>query len=228
MTRRILNMTLATLVVAVFATPAGAQVARPRIQGPGQAGSYYQVAYDDGYRAGFTRGEDDARRGQQFNYQRHREYQRANAGYSGSTNRAQHADTFRQGFAVGYREGYERSGRYGRYPDSRYPNSRYPTYPGNYPNQGGYYPGRGGYGYNSPAFTNGFNDGYKEGEKDGRKNDRFDPIGENRYRKGDHGYRREYGSKEQYKNAYRDAFRAGYEQGFRDTRGGNWNRGRPW
>lgn len=208
MTRRLTKLTLATVAASLIAAPAFAQVARPRWSVPGQSSGSYQVAYDNGYRSGFTRGQDDARRGDRFDYQRHSEYRRADLGYGNSRmNRNQYRDGFRQGFAIGYREGYER-GRYGRgYPAS--------------PSYGGYYPGgRGGaYGLNSPAWQNGFSDGYKEGEKDGRRNARFDPLGESRYRKGDHGYRREYGSREQYKNIYRDAFRAGYEQGYRDTRG---------
>lgn len=68
------------------------------------------------------------------------------------------------------------------------------------------------------AFRNGEEDGYKEGLKDGEKGDRFDPIREKRYRSGDHGYDKRYGSKEVYRNRYRDGYRYGYEQGYQDGR----------
>ena len=68
------------------------------------------------------------------------------------------------------------------------------------------------------AYRNGEEDGYKEGLRDGEKGDRFDPQREKRYRSGDSGYDRRYGSKELYKDRYRDAFRRGYEQGYQDGR----------
>lgn len=68
------------------------------------------------------------------------------------------------------------------------------------------------------AWRNGEEDGYKEGLKDGEKGDRFDPIREKRYRSGDHGYDKRYGSKEVYRNRYRDGYRYGYEQGYQDGR----------
>ena len=68
------------------------------------------------------------------------------------------------------------------------------------------------------AFENGENDGYKEGLKDGEKGDRFDPVREKRFRSGDHGYDKRYGSKELYKDRYRVGYRSGYEQGYQDGR----------
>ncbi|MEO6222494.1 MAG: hypothetical protein ABIP90_04535 [Vicinamibacterales bacterium] len=68
------------------------------------------------------------------------------------------------------------------------------------------------------AFRTGEEDGYKEGLHDGEKGDRFEPVKEKRFRSGDHGYDKRYGSKELYKDRYRDAFRRGYEQGYQDGR----------
>jgi flagellar biosynthesis/type III secretory pathway protein FliH len=68
------------------------------------------------------------------------------------------------------------------------------------------------------AFRNGEEDGYKEGLHDGERGDRFDPVRERRYRAGDSGYDRRYGSRELYKDRYRDAFRRGYERGYQDGR----------
>ena len=68
------------------------------------------------------------------------------------------------------------------------------------------------------AFANGEIDGYKEGLKDGEKGERFDPVREKRYRSGDHGYDKRYGSKEAYKDRYRDGYRIGYERGYQEGR----------
>lgn len=68
------------------------------------------------------------------------------------------------------------------------------------------------------AFRTGEEDGYKEGLRDGERGDRFDPVREKRYRSGDHGYDRRYGSKEAYKDRYRIGFRRGYEDGYQDGR----------
>jgi hypothetical protein len=51
-----------------------------------------------------------------------------------------------------------------------------------------------------------------------RDNDRFDPTRHGRYRSGDHGYDRRYGSKEEYKSTYREGFRSGYEEAYRGGR----------
>lgn len=68
------------------------------------------------------------------------------------------------------------------------------------------------------AQQHGFDDGYEAGQRDGQRGDRFDPVGEKRYRAGDHGYDRRYGTRDLYKNRYRDAFRRAYEQGYREGR----------
>ncbi|MCL4847967.1 MAG: hypothetical protein KJ066_15605, partial [Acidobacteria bacterium] len=89
-----------------------------------------------------------------------------------------------------------------------------PSYPG-YPS----YPG--GYGrYGGPAWDNGYRDGYEVGLRDARRNRRFDPIGDRKYRRGDAGYNRRYGPKDDYRYVYRDAFRRGYEEGYRSYRVG--------
>jgi hypothetical protein len=68
------------------------------------------------------------------------------------------------------------------------------------------------------AVERGSDDGYAAGLRDGQRGDRFDPIGERRYRAGDRGYDRRYGPRDLYKDRYRDAFRRAYEQGYRDGR----------
>lgn len=92
-----------------------------------------------------------------------------------------------------------------RYPSEdpyRYPDSRYPH-------------GRSGDGYDRVPFENGYTDGYDKGQQDARDNDAFNPTRHSRYRSGDHGYERRYGSKDEYRAIYRDGFQAGYREGYR-------------
>lgn len=178
----------------------------------------FQQMYAQGYRAGLREGERDARSRRRADYGRHNDYRR---GGGWGNNRAGEAEAFRRGFMEGYGQAY---GRFSRGWNDRYPNRGYPSYPAypSYPGRsypgGGY--GGGGYGggYYSPAAQRGFDDGYREGRNAGRGNDRYDPVREKRYRDGDSGYNRRYGSREQYKQEYRNAFRQGYDRGYREAR----------
>lgn len=82
--------------------------------------------------------------------------------------------------------------------------------------------------HNSRAFSNGFEDGFRSGFDDGRDADRYDPVGERRYRSGDRRYNRRYGPKEFYRQDYRAGFRAGYAQGYREAWSNHGRRGGPW
>jgi len=87
--------------------------------------------------------------------------------------------------------------------------------------RGGYYDRdgyRGRYNVERIAFDNGYRDGLREGEKDDRRDDRFDYRDEGRYRGGDSGYRREYGSRYEYASAYRRGFAEGYRRGYANVR----------
>jgi len=68
------------------------------------------------------------------------------------------------------------------------------------------------------AFRNGQDDGYEAGLRDGQRGERFDPIGEKRYRSGDRNYDRRYGPRDLYTDRYRDGFRRGYADGYQDGR----------
>jgi flagellar biosynthesis/type III secretory pathway protein FliH len=176
---------------------------------------YTQVrrhAYDQGYREGYRRGEEDGRRGDRFRYEDERDYRNADKGYHRSYgDRDRYRQIFRDGFAAGYADGYNRYARYGR-------NTRPPVWGSQRPygQQGGY--GSWGRGSYSPAFDNGVRDGYEKGREDARKNRSFDPVRHSWYRGGDRHYEREYGSREQYKDVYRRGFQEGYERGYREGR----------
>lgn len=156
-------------------------------------------AYRNGYAEGRQQGENDARRGRSFDYRRHGEYRNAQDGYGGYGNRNEYRQVFRQGFEVGYNDGYRRYAGGGRYPSSG--SSIY----------GGQSQGRV---YGSPAIQNGYRDGVEQGQRDAREGRRFDPVRANRYRQGDHDYNSRYGSRDAYKREYRSAFQQGYAQGY--------------
>jgi hypothetical protein len=80
-------------------------------------------------------------------------------------------------------------------------------------------------GRNSP-WQSAFRDGYDEGLRDGRANRRFDPTTSSQFRRGDQGWNRGWGSRDQFTTRYRMAFRDGYERGYRDARQRRWSNGR--
>lgn len=163
-------------------------------------------AYETGYREGINDGQEDARRGRSFSYQRHDEYRDADRGYRrGTIDRDYYRRSFRQGFQTGYNEAYNRNAR-------NYPRGNYPVY-GDRNGGGVYYPPNRGV-YRSPAADNGYRDGLEAGRNDARDRDRYDPIRQSRYRQGDHDYDRRYGSREDYKREYRAAFEQGYREGY--------------
>ena len=87
------------------------------------------------------------------------------------------------------------------------------------------------YGYGSSveriAYDNGFREGLREGEKDGRSRDPFRYQDEGDYRRGDIGYRREYGNVNRYRQVFREGFAGGYSDGYRRySRGAYGNDGR--
>ena len=163
-------------------------------------------AYDNGYRDGVRAGEHDGRDGRVFAMERQREWRDADNGYHRDYgDREFYQRNFREGFRVGYSEGFNRYARGGVYP--AYPSS---TYPG-----GGAVP-RATYG--TAAAQNGYRDGLEQGRDDAHDRDRYDPTGAKRYRQGDHDYHDRYGSRDEYKREYRAAFQQGYDEGYRTAR----------
>ena len=180
-----------------------------------------RAAYDQGYRQGIEEGEKDARRGDRFDYQDEREFQRADRGYHRSFgDRDRYRQIFRDGYSAGYSQAFNRFSRYGR-------TDGYRPGPGGGPYaQQGPFPSRGGAGagvyrnggYYGPAFDNAARDGYEKGQEDAQKQRSFDVLRHSWYRSGDRHYENRYGSREQYKDVYRQGFTQGYEQGFREGR----------
>ena len=201
--------------ILALGTPASAQFGRPDYTYPSYGDSrapYSQVrrvAYENGYHEGAKHGERDARQGH-FGYEHERTFRNADKGYHREFgDRELYRQSFRAGYAEGYRLAFDRSGRYSYGGRPNVGQGRY-----QHPDRSGY---GNGYGYNG-AVQNGVNDGYEKGIEDARKNRSFDPLRHKWYREGDRHYDRRYGSREQYENLYRNGFRRGYEQGYRQAR----------
>ena len=220
---------IAFIALIALAAPAlvSAQAPWPSSTSPG---------FTEGLNRGVRAGEEDARRGQSYNFTDESDFRNADAGYRSQYGpRDRYRDEFRRGYESGYRSGY---GRYSRVPsqgglppyyDGRVPDGRVPYDRRTYgdPRYGDpRYPYGGVDRRNDLALVTGYSDGYDRGLDDGHDRRRFDPVGESRYRSGDHGYERWYGPKDLYKARYREAFREGYEQGYQDGR--RYSGQRPW
>jgi hypothetical protein len=168
-----------------------------------QESSYrYQIAdqraYDNGYRSGLTRGEEDARARHVFSFARNPDYRDAELGYRlGEIDVSVYRRAFRQGFEAGYTDAYMRT----EHDDAVAPRATEPIAPRVEPL--------------NPTEQIGFRDGYDAGLKDAHNRDAYDPVRADRYRDADHHYDSRYGSREMFKRDYRVGFEQGYEQGYR-------------
>jgi hypothetical protein len=147
-------------------------------------------AYDVGHRDGLSHGKDDARHRRELRIDRDGDYRSADDGYRREYgDRENYRRAFRQGYATGYTEGFNRIA------------------------PSGYFGVRKG--LSGPAAQNGYRDGLEVGRRDAREGQRLDPGRAKWYRNGDRDYDRRYGSRDDYKRDYRVAFQQGYEEGSR-------------
>jgi hypothetical protein len=161
-----------------------------------------RTARDNGYRDGMKRGEEAVRGARALDIERERDYRNAENGYNRSLgDRNRYRDTYRGGFAEGYRDGYGRRG-IGR-----------PSFPSP-PSNGRGWGGTASYG----AYQNGTADGYKKGLDDLHDRKRADVERQKWYRSGDHDYDSRYGPRETYRIEYRRGFEEGYNRAYREAR----------
>jgi hypothetical protein len=166
-----------------------------------------RTAYDNGFRSGLKRGAQAARDRRPLDIERERDYRSADDGYNRSLgDRNRYRDTFRGGFAQGYREGYNGDGRFTN-GDGRFANGN-----GRFANRP--YTGTASFG----ARQNGLSDGYKKGLDDANDRKVPDVSRQKWYRNGDHDYDSRYGSKETYRLEYRRGFEEGYNRAYREAR----------
>jgi hypothetical protein len=69
----------------------------------------------------------------------------------------------------------------------------------------------------APAYSEGYARGERAGTDDARHGDQYQYMDESDYRRGDIGYRSQYGDRDRYRNEFRQGFAQGYRVGF----GGN-------
>jgi len=166
--------------------------------------------YDNGFRAGSREGERDAREGRRPGFKRDDAYEDADWGFRGG-DKGRYKYEFRRGYEAGYNTAYARFTRGGWY-DNRpsvevvVPGPAYPAYNG------------GIAGFGRIAYDNGYRDGVEEGRRDFHREHAYEPFRCDRYRDGDHGYERRFGSREAYRGDYRTGFRAGYDAGYGSRR----------
>lgn len=161
-------------------------------------------AYDNGFRDGLRHGEEDALNRRAYSFRQYLDYRDANLGYRpGDIELSEYQRAFREGFAAGYADAYDRTERgYPVAPVAPRAMGRIPASP---PVEE----------FITPAGQFGFRDGYDAGVKDARDRETYDPVRSDRYRDADHHYNNRYGSKEVFKRDYRVGFERGYEQGYR-------------
>jgi len=66
----------------------------------------------------------------------------------------------------------------------------------------------------SSPYALGFDRGQRAGIDDARRGDRFDFTDESDYRRGDSGYRNQFGSRQRYREIFRTGYEAGYRSGY--------------
>jgi hypothetical protein len=160
-----------------------------------------RTARDNGYRDGLKRGEEALRGGRTLDIERERDYRNAENGYNRSLgDRNRYRDTYRGGFAQGYRDGYARRG------------ILRPSFSSS-PISGRGWGGTANYG----AYQNGVADGYKKGLDDVGDRKRPDVERQKWYRNGDHDYDSRYGPKETYRVEYRRGFEEGYNRAYSEA-----------
>lgn len=83
------------------------------------------------------------------------------------------------------------------------------------------------------AYNNGYRSGLERGQQAFRDGRAFDIAREKEYRKADNGYKKQYGSKDYYRDEFRRGFTQGYQEGYSrfagrygDRRGGRYPNGR--
>ena len=64
------------------------------------------------------------------------------------------------------------------------------------------------------AYDEGYRAGAKEGETEARRGERFGYEDEKDFQRADHGYHRNYGDRERYRQLFRDGYVAGYSDGY--------------
>ena len=174
----------------------------------GNSAQARQNGYDNGFRDGEKRGRHEGHENDPYDYHTP-DWRQATHGYKGWMGPV---NAFQNGYQQGYADGF-RSGFIAERPGWRDRGGDRDDYRG-----GAYY----GNGYSGGsyadssrvAYDTGYQDGVTMAREDLNKNKRFNPNPRARFDDRDHGYHREYGDKNLYKDRYTDGYRAGYQATF--------------
>jgi hypothetical protein len=159
-----------------------------------QARSY---GYQNGYRDGASRGRHEGREHDPNDYQTP-DWRQATRGYR---NWMGPVGWYQRGYQDGYQNGFRDA-----YRDTAGWNDDWRRGGGQY----------GGWQYNdSSAYRFGYEDGSIAARSDLEKGKSYNSKPRGRYEDRDHGYRREYGSRDRYKADYTRGYRAGYDANYR-------------
>ena len=161
-----------------------------------------QYGYQNGYNEGVQKGRHEGRERDPYDYrdpsgrQARRGYQR----WMGPVEVYQRA--YQQGYRNGFQSGY-----------AEYSRNGYNGYRGNGWQDGGW---QNGYDGDGVAYRFGQQDGAQAAQEDiyNRKGYNSNPRG--RFEDRDHGFRREFGSRERYRDQYGSGYRAGYDSVMRN------------
>jgi len=163
-----------------------------------------QYGYDRGYNDGLKKGRHEAQKHNPFDYQTS-DWRQATHGYRGWMGPV---SWYQSGYQEGYREGF-RSGFESvtpRWEDKgRYDHGRPPYYGWRGDNDHSWR------GHDNIAYRIGYEDGSGVAWRDINKRNPYNPNPRGKFEDRDHGYRREYGSKDEYRIEYTRGYRAGYE-----------------
>jgi hypothetical protein len=172
----------------------------------GDIGQARQYGIQQGYRDGYEKGRHEGRENDPNDYQ-DPDWRQATRGYQqwmGPVEVFQNA--YREGYRNGFQAGYRSLNR--GWGDGDDDNGVY--------GHGGYIHGESDHGYGrNMGYRIGYQDGINQAREDTSKNKPFNANPRGKYDDRDHGYRREYGDKSDYKAQYSDGYRAGYESAFR-------------
>jgi hypothetical protein len=186
-----------TLIMSGFALARDDDDDYYRQGNPAQARHY---GYENGYRDGARHGRHEGREHDPNEYQTP-DWNQATRGYKnwmGPVSWYQHG--YQEGYSNGFRDAYRSAAGWR---DGH-----------GYRDEGWSYGAWGG--GNDVAYHFGYEDGSIAARSDIERGKSYNSKPRGRYEDRDHGYRREYGSKNEYKAEYTDGYRAGYDAVMRD------------
>jgi hypothetical protein len=166
--------------------------------------------FQHGYRDGYRQGRADLKANVKYNPES-QDFRNADLGYEeymGS--REDFQDGYRGGFKAGYDDGFNgkpvRSDLYGVKGDDYDPDR--------VPRRDEDADAYAKWAYTDVATDIGYRDGISAGQNDLRNHKEYRPEKHDAYKDADHGFRKDYGDKNLYKEQYRKGFMRGYEDAF--------------